>query len=185
MRMYIGAMNRREDGKYGEGLSGSMASLACSGLMRTKSAPARILAKEHKSARSPRSPMPHDRAERTEYSWVMSPHGRRLATAGGTVEAFWCDHHVAAAAPAGESPPPPRANRAASRRECGRWRGRLPRSRRRCGGTTLSTWSSVRCSPSSVRSVAVTDAPCGRCTGISRDWPTRSTVTGGTMRVHT
>ena len=66
-------MNRLLIGRYGDGLTGGAGSAACSGLMSTKPAPSSRALQAASSARSRRSPWPHDRRERSEYSWTVNP----------------------------------------------------------------------------------------------------------------
>src|SRR5580693_5220813 len=56
--------------RYGDGLIGAVGSAACNGLTSTKSAPSAV---PLHAARSARSPCPHERRERTEYSCTAKP----------------------------------------------------------------------------------------------------------------
>ena len=76
IRRYSGLVKRRLIGRYGDWLSGGSGSPACSGLIRMNPAPRSLALHAARSARSPRSPCPHDWRERSEYSWTAKPQDR-------------------------------------------------------------------------------------------------------------
>ena len=86
IRRYSGLVKRRLIGRYGDWLSGGSGSPACSGLIRMNPAPRSLALQAARSARSPRSPCPHDWRERSEYSWTAKPQDR--SSGPGTTGCF-------------------------------------------------------------------------------------------------
>ena len=76
MRRYSGLVNRLVIGRYGDALTGGAGSAACSGFTRTNPAPCSRALQAARSARSRRSPCPHEPWDRSEYSWTANPQDR-------------------------------------------------------------------------------------------------------------
>ena len=181
IRRYDGLANRRVVGRYGDASIGATGSAACSGFTSTKPAPSP--ADQRASvARSARSPRPHEPAERTWYSCVITPQTRSRPSAAGSGNDAGETSRVAVARG-------PSSGSACSRCQPG---GRSPgsstvaRPTRRPstsrGGTQWSTCRTSRVLPSSSSISTSTDAPSVTWTDTQGVHPTRATTVGGSTR---